>query len=181
MIDKNLIQVLRFRDKIIEVSSWEEKYNIILPPIFKSFICTFEPNIGINKVKISNSEEFIYFLEPVFSSEDKINYSLDDDELCFERFKTLEELFKELHYLAEGLEDFVSIATNCTDSSILVGIGKNNTDQIFYWGDSLETTFLATNIYEFLHKFLWIKDEVEPQKISLEKLFKRWGEDFWRM
>jgi hypothetical protein len=79
------------------------------------------------------------------------------------------------------LTDLLFIANHGYGGGLLVGIGENNKDQIFHNADSTIVNFMANNIFELIHKMGIVQYDFEKPPIDTSKLFKNWGEDFWRI
>ncbi|WGK66190.1 SMI1/KNR4 family protein [Croceiramulus getboli] len=181
MIDKNLVRFLQFRDEIKDIAFLEEKYGFKLPPIFRSFIAVFKPYFAHIKVKKISQEGFQSFVVPFYSSQDLKEYTSDDDELAFESFKEAEDLFSFEPSNKGYLEDLVFISNHGYGGGLLVGIGEHNKDQIYHNADSTVIKFMANNIFELIHKMELIQFDFETPSIDTSRLYKNWGEDFWRV
>ena len=181
MLNKNLLRFLQFRDEIIDVGIYEEKYNLNLPPIYRSFISVFKPYFAHQKVKTGDDERFQSFIVPFYSSCKQESYNIDDDELAFESFKDIEELFKFERSNEGYLKDLLFIANHGYSGGLLVGIGKDNKDQIFHNTDSTVITFMANNIFELIHKIELVECDFDTPPINTSSLYKNWGEEFWRI
>lgn len=181
MIDKNLVRFLQFRDKVLDVSSLEEKYGIKLPPIYRSFISVFKPYFAHHKVRKTNQEGYQSFIIPFYSSLELAEYTSDDDELALESFKEVEELFSFEPSNKGHLTDLLFIANHGYGGGLLVGIGENNKDQIFHNADSTVVNFMANNIFELIHKIGLVQYDFETPPIDTSSLYKNWGEDFWQI
>ena len=181
MIDKNLIRFLQFRDKVIDTTPLEEKHGINLPPIYRSFISVFKPYFAHHKVKKTGKDEFQSFLIPFYSSLELPEYNSDDDELAFESFKDVEEIFTYLPSNQGHLKDLLFISNHGYGGGLLVGIGEQNQDQIFHNVDSSMVTFMANNIFELIHKIGLVPYDFEHPPVDTAKLYHNWGEDFWRV
>ena len=159
----------------------EEKYGIILPPIYKSFISVFKPYFAHQKVKKINKDEYQSFIVPIYSSLELENYTSDDDELALESFKEVDELLTFERSNIGYLKDLLFIANHGYDGGLLVGIGEQNKDQIFHNADSTIIEFMANNIFELIHHIGLVQHDFETPPIETSKLYKNWGEDFWRI
>jgi hypothetical protein len=181
MINKNLVRFLQFRETIIDTSSLEEKYGIVLPPIYKSFISVFDPCFAHLKVKKTGQEKFQSFVVPCYSSSDLNEHTYDDDELSFDYFREVEEVLSFERSNEGHLVDLLFIAHHGYSGGLLVGIGENNKDQIFHNTDSTVVTYVANNIFELIHRMELVQYDSETPSVQTSKLYKNWGEDFWRV
>ncbi len=180
--DKNILRFLQFRDKVLDIDHLEEKYQIKLPPIFRSFITVFKPYFAHIKYKRKDKEEFGSFVVPLYTQMEKENYSSDDDELAFESFKEVEQILSFLPSNEEHLEGYLFIANHGYWGGLLVGIGEENKDKIFWNSDDTTIHYMAENIFELLQKFQLVKYHfIEQPLVDENKLYKLWGEDFWRL
>lgn len=179
MFDKNIIRFLQFRESIIDTKPLEEKYGISLPPIYRSFISVFKPYFAHQKV-MKSTGGFQSFVVPFYSSVQMESYSSDDDEFAFESFKEVEEVLTFSRSNQGHLKDLLFIANHGYSGGLLVGIGEENQDKIYHNTDSPVVNFIAENIYEVISKIGLIQYDFETPPIETNKLYKNWGEDFWR-
>lgn len=180
MIDKNLVRFLQFRKKVIDTTPLEKKYGIELPPIYKSFISVFDPCFAHIKVKKKGQENFQSFVYPFYSSSVLKDYTYDDDELSFDYFREVKEVLSSERSNEGYLKDLLFIAHHAYSGGLLVGIGEHNKDQIFHNTDSTIITYMADNIFELLQKMQLVQYDAEEPPVKISKLYKNWGEDFWR-
>lgn len=181
MIDKNLHRFLQFRDEIIDVATYESNYGIVLPPIYKSFISVFKPYFAHQKIKTSEEGNYQSFIVPIYTSVPSESMCSDDDELAFESFKEVDELFTFEPSNKGYLTDLLFIANHGYSGGLLLGIGAHNKDQIFHVTDSTVVNFMANNIFELIHKFALIQYDFDTPHVDTNKLYKNWGEEFWRI
>lgn len=180
MIDKNLVRFLQFRDNVLDITSLEEQYGIQLPPIYRSFISVFKPGFAHIKAKKTDREGYLSFLFPIYSSYELEEYTIDDDELGLESFKEVEEVF-DFPPSNEGyLKGYLFIANHGFFGGLLVGIEEENKDKIFLSTDSTVITFMANNIFEFIQKIKLVEYNFDTPGVDTSRLYKNWGEDFWR-
>jgi len=183
-IDKNLFRFLQFREKVLDVSFVEETYGVKLPPIYRSFISVFKPEFAFIKIKRPN-EDYQGFIYPCYSTKVKETYTMDDDELMFSHFRSPEELFVYGQSNVDHLKGYCLIAEHSYAGGLLVGIGEHNQDQIFHIADSADISFMENNIFELIHRMGLVHDNMDPPLdpplVDTSKLYKNWGEDFWRM
>jgi hypothetical protein len=179
--DKNILKFLQFRDKVLDIKELEDKYQIKLPPIYRSFITVFKPCFGHIKYKRKESEGFGSFVIPMYSSIEKENYTSDDDELSFDFFKEADEMLSWPPSNEGYLKDYLFIGNHGYSGGLLVGIGEENQDKIFHNTDNIIISYIAENIFELLQKFRLTKYDFDTPSIDETKLYKLWGEDFWRI
>lgn len=182
MIKKNMIQFLQFRDEVIDIEDIEKKNNCKIPPIYRSFITVFEPffkNIEYFDTDLRENRDFI---TDIYSSTKKDFYTIDDDELSLEGFMELSDSFKFegfKHYLTEY--EVIPISYHGHGGTLMLGVGMENKDKIYLSMDSTELKFMHNNIFELLQKIQTIVTNYDVPDFDENKLYKKWGEDFWRV
>lgn len=181
MINKNLTNVLLFRKEILDIEKYEKQFDIALPPIFKSFYTVFEPYFGVEKYKMNDESEIKTFTSTIYSSLDLDNYTFEEDEFAFESFKSLPGLFTFEPSNKDYAKDMLFIANHGYWGGLMVGIGKENSDKIFHNSGTKVVTFIADNIFELLQKMIVVEHEIDGSLIDTKKVYKNWGEDFWRV
>ncbi|MBA6157202.1 hypothetical protein H3Z83_11825 [Tenacibaculum sp. S7007] len=173
--------LLLFRNKQINVTEFEKKNNLNLPPVYRSFISAFKPYFGFTNCLDESDNIEKEFMTHIFSSVKKENYEIDDDELSFESFIDLEDLLKydsQKSYIEEF--DLLPISYHGHGGSLFIGMKKDNLDKIYYAIDSYEFKFLADNIFDLLSQFRVVTVNYDFEKLDTNKLYKNWNEDFWR-
>jgi|GEM_PF-2502234 len=182
ILDKNILRFLQFRQKIINVKELEEQYQINLPPIYKSFITVFKPHFAHIKYKHRQQQGFGSFIVPLYSSIEKENYSIDDDEFAFESFKEIDEVFSFPRSNKGYLKGYLFIAHHGYSGGLLVGIEEHNKDKIYHNTDSTVIEYIAENIFELIQRIQLVKYHFrEYPEVNEADLYKLWGEDFWRV
>lgn len=180
--DKNILRFLQFRESVLDISELEEKHEIKLPPIYRSFITVFKPYFAHIKYKFTDRDGFGSFVVPIYSSQVKNIYSHSDDELAFESFRNITQLFSCPRSNQGYLKDYLLIASHGYAGGLLLGIGKENSDQIFHTADTTVIEPMANNIFELIQKFQLVDYHfIEQPKVDEQQLYKLWGEDFWRV
>jgi len=173
--------LLLFRNKKINVVEFEKENNLSLPPVYKSFISVFKPYLGSTNCLDESDNTEKNFMTHIFSSIEKENYEIDDDELSFESFIDLEDLLKyesQKSYIENF--DLIPISYHSSEGCLFLGIKQDNLDKIYYAIDSYEFEFLADNIFELLSKFRLVTVNYDFEKLDTNKLYKNWNENFWR-
>jgi len=181
MIDKNLLKILHFREEVLDTESIEKKYGVTLPPIFKAFYSVFKPYFRVEKYININSSEPISFTNLIYSSLNLDSYTYEHDEFAFESFKELEDLLTFPPSDKTYLKDLLFIANHGYWGGLMVGIGVDNYDKIYHNSNSKVVTFLANNIFELIQKMVVVQEEIDEPFIDTSKLYKKWGENFWRI
>nr|WP_299030945.1 hypothetical protein [uncultured Tenacibaculum sp.] len=117
----------------------------------------------------------------IFSSHQKENYVIEDDELGFESFIDLEDLLKyenQKSYVKNF--DLMPISFHSHGGSLFVGMKQDNLDKIYYAIDSYEFKCLADNIFELLSKLKIVTVNYDFEKLDTNRLYKNWNKSFWR-
>ena len=180
---KKSFELLRSRnfDDVVPFKKMEEKYGLVLPPIYKLFLEFFD-GVSIIQEKIllpkTNNDiractSFRYKSDP----EVGIMNFISDLEMAYESWIGLDERIQN--------RGMFPIATSGIHSGgIVVGTKNNDADKIFIDTDYKERfIFVANNIFEFVREIeqFEIQKEYMPLKIEHKNLYKNWGEDFWRI
>ena len=113
----------------------------------------------------------------------------DNDEVGFDSFLMPEEYLKAMkniyHYEEDQplVKDKIAFA-NIFGGTLLVGYGSKNMDNIYADFIAGERVIKLTNdIFHLFRKFevFPMKNDFERLGISEERLYKNWGENFWRL
>ena len=179
-MNKNNLRFLQFRDSIIDVSKLEEESGILLPPIFKSFITVFKPYFAHHQISHNNGE-LSSFIMPIYCSSELEEYSIDDDELSFESFKEIEDLFSFERSNTGYLEGYMFIANHGFSGGLLVGIHNDNMDKIYMNTDSKDIIPVCENVFELIQKMQLVEFSFDDVEIEKDQLYSNWGENFWRV
>jgi len=178
------------------LSSRKEKLNIHgelcrLPPHFKNYISLFNTGteeiifrspffrIGDNKENIQLRWENSKEKNPWLYKEDRLTYLLTEVEL--------EEELKEFNQKSDTWHAQGLIKIGGTHGDVvLLGMNKNNQDQIFLYGEStLNDDFpkIADDIFDLFCQLELIDNVLGFVDFEIEKeqLYKNWNEDFWRI
>lgn len=165
---KKSADYLFFRKNSKGLSKLEIRCNFFLPPIYRSFISEFE-TINGDVLKLSSGElvtlTYYRFLDKA------------GKDLAFENFTNIEDSIKNRNNTEEWIENKVMpISDHSHGGTILVGYSPENMDNLFFEHDEgLE--LIADNIYDFLGGL----DFVVNQDFSDKPIYKKWGENFWRI
>ncbi|KAF9660120.1 MULTISPECIES: SMI1/KNR4 family protein [Tenacibaculum] len=182
LVDKNKNKFLQFRERPVNLDKIESEYNCKFPPVYRAFITSFLPyfgNITFMSPESNQEEDFTSF---IYSSISKNDYSIDDDELSFECFIEPDELFENsstIEYVRRtGL---LPISYHGFNGGLLVGLKDDNLDKIYFTHDSEEIKFIANNVFELIEKIHIVTVLYDHPNLDVNKLYKNWGEDFWRI
>lgn len=174
--DNNLI-----KEQILE---FEDKTGIKLPPIFKAFAQNYDLDFFSEAIfnRFYNPEfnTFLCFEKPTY---------IPNPEIVFYDFikpanyiKAKENIY---HYEedVEIISDKICIA-EIAGGLLLLGHGESNLDYIYsdFIANDERLNKVADNIFDFLRNMeLKVdEDELQRNKVDTNRLFKKWGEDFWR-
>lgn len=155
-----------------------EDNGIFLPPLYKLFFTYFEVgDFMTNLFDFEKGTDEIYRITPFLTSVSSNNnmpiFDLLDDE---DGIINLNKAYKTLSYLVIGA---------IQSEMLLVGIDTNNEDRIFMYrfNDRVENdpsfVKIGENIFEYIHQLKEV--EVDFCKENKHRLYKNWGEDFWRL
>lgn len=191
---KKGLELLKQRDQYPE---FFDMLLLKLPPITKIFFTYYNtgdwktmygdgeiiilPNIGVCGVAINR-----WFEDMIFDGkeyEDFFSYILPINEILSE-FSQLESQTEKWH--RQGM---IKIGMMGQWDIILLGVGENNQDQIFVYGEGISAGKIhkfCNNVFDMLSKVKqYLSDEdlkyYSKGKINTEDLYKNWGEDFWRV
>jgi hypothetical protein len=163
-----------------------EPFNKVLPPLYKVFIQSFY--LGDNAIDQEfylNDKNTLAFC----SSFRYKNHLIPSDWLSFEGFTDIRiaiELYLEKEkygYDDEREKGKFTIGYGASGSGIFVGLLEENIDQVFYLGETYSYK-LADDIFEFVRGLESVSNSEDPeimQNVPYDRLYKNWGEDFWRV
>lgn len=196
-MSRNLLPILEFRDQKLDLDKYEKELGFTFPPIYKAFLSNFKPEpkkqyaylkrTGNEKNFINDDFRLISSLS--YSSSGKSPIALEDDELGFIAFKSIESLLEFCVPEEEGMEDMIYISDHGSSDVLLLGIGNHNQDKIFLYSeiDNDWITYFSKNVFDFLFKCQIVESHFDRhyyghiREIESDRLYKNWGEDFWRM
>jgi hypothetical protein len=177
---KKGFELLKKKTTIYDVAKLEQEYGILLPPIFKLFFNYFDI-----------CEYFSPPFNEVMGSTHKIAtsyvaFKLDKEEILMESYAdSVPQLFQQWHYdrfeswSKMGFLQFLVTG----GGGICVSTRTEDKDAIFTVTE-IGVRKIANNIFEFVDGLEQIKLSEESLRlagIQLSKLYKNWGEDFWRV
>lgn len=162
--------LLRFRRTELRIEDIESTYGFSLPPVFRSFILTFDDLRGdIYRDPDGTLQTLTYF--------EYHARLLNGRNLMFEDFMEVESMFKYCKNSDVWEENgAIPITSHSHGGTILLGISGEKTDNLFFeHGNGLQ--FIEENVYSFV-KHLY---RVLSYNGDTSRLYKKWGEDFWRV
>ena len=177
-----------------DFSAQEKLYDIKLPKVYRDFIERFEVTRFKHDILFWQLNGFKYPMNGPM-----LCFEVDDqgnDIYSFEEFIDPENIFG-LYESDFQLDEFgicslkfipigISGIYNNAGGFLLGTVGETS-DQIFIDTEEGEPNvrfkFIAKDIYAFIEMFTLkeINLDYVSSEISYEKLYKRWGENFWRM
>lgn len=183
------IHLIKLRtDNIILNNSYSFFQQVSLE--FRNFISIFqlgESMLIIDYVLVNNRKDFFIafkMFEDYSIKDEKYNATLD-------RIFELEELELEYNkFLSKhdhwNIDGFMKIGLLYHGDVLLLGMESRNYGEIWRWGNGLNCTQsckLDNNIFEFMSR---LRREIDYEQlddlgISVDQLYKNWGEDFWRV
>ncbi|MBL7816598.1 MAG: SMI1/KNR4 family protein [Saprospiraceae bacterium] len=163
----------------IDIEELENKYNIKLPPCYRLFVESFI--LGENNIKE----------ERAFDSCNPYGYQiqgctyLPNNDASITHFNEIEKVLTlSQKGEIELWREYLPIAAPGFNGAIVVAINGNDKDKIFLhdWERTPELTLLASNIFEYVRGMFLIDNLFNiGKKVPIEKLYKNWEEDFWRI
>jgi hypothetical protein len=176
----NLLVSRGLDDGIKETELLEDQYNFKLPPLYKLFAESFylgEKHIYRETFYSSDYNE--YFPCTTY------NYYHNGQNIGFSHFIEIPKAFEV--YGSGGLGDFMyenkffPIASS-DGNGLYLGTKTPDVDKIFWdRANAREPELIANNIFEFV-RGIQIKPVLSLyDDIPFSQLFKKWGEDFWRV
>lgn len=180
----NALQIMLPRTNKINWTKIEtERFK--LPLLFKTFHDNFEiSSIGnyfsFAYSKDNSIETFGYYTHPIIK-----NITLDTIFKLDDLENQLQELIE--HEKANDIEPcaekIIPIAYDSNGALLMLGVGEDNADKIYYyvrhWDERLK--LIANNIFEFFKDYHIEIDEAYLRGVTLDKLYKNWGDKFWRV
>ncbi len=162
--------LLRFRRTDLRIEDIENTYGFSLPPVFRSFVLTFDDLRGdIYRDAEGNFQTLTYF--------EYHARLLGGRNLMFENFIELENMFKYCKNSDVWEEnEAIPITSHSHGGTILLGLSGDKTDKLFYeYGNGLQ--FIEETVYSFVKRLNCVID----YDGDTSRLYKNWGEDFWRV
>lgn len=189
--------ILEFRTHKLDLKSYEKKLGFSFPPVYGSFISNFKPELKGHYVYVPRTSHEKKFIDSdyrkisiiAYSSENQGELTAEDDELAFMSFKSMESMLTFCVPDEAGMEDLIFISDHGTSDALLLGIGIENKDKIFLYSEIREETvsLIAENIFDFLGSCQVVESHLDKQyygsirEVITTNLYKKWGEDFWRI
>lgn len=167
-----------------QITKFEVELGCNLPIILKVFYLTYDTS-DINKESLLCyfSDQYdtkiqFYHSEYLHNTHISINRLYSPSEILSIRKLIYHEAEKEI------LDGYIPVG-ECNDQGVLlVGISAENCDKVFieYAHTEERLKFVCNNIFEFFQDYQIIPLESDlPFGIKLNRLYQKWGEDFWRI
>jgi hypothetical protein len=156
---------------------------ITIPPLFKLFYNTFNvldfSSLKYYQFYSDEYKEIINFgiIESDIYRGDNIVDSIFEIKLIEDNYDKLAKSADEIIRL--NVEGSMPFGISPSNDYILVGLVENNRDFIFLQTADLRL-LLADNIFDFF-RIMQLVPEPNKWMPDLRKLYKNWGEDFWRV
>lgn len=167
-----------------QILEFEAKSGIKLPPIFKAFVQNYDlaffSEAVFNRFYSPEFNDYYYFEKSTYTPNPEIVFY--DFIKPSNYIKAKENIY---HYEedVEIISDKICIA-EIAGGLLLLGYGESNLDYIYsdFIANDDRLHKVANNIFDFLRNIeLKVdEDELQRKKIDTNRLFKKWGEDFWR-
>ena len=183
----NALQIMSPRqpDNQIDWSKIEYE-NFTLPTIYKSFHNVYDVNTirNFNYSYISKDDRRIKFgdydhLILEYLILESIYNPTELEEMLPKMLDLEDEIDQEVYQ-----QEVIPIA--CTSGGhelLMLGIGKENADKVYYFAryEEERLKLVADNIFEFFKDYYIKIDEFYLNGTPLSNLYRNWGEDFWRV
>jgi len=160
-----------------EIIKFEKQADILLPPIYRTFLMTYNTNYV-------NTRNLLSYYDSQYDKELQFYQGefLGDNHINIQTIFPLEKMLPNMEtvYSKDDFiwqNDVIAIG-ECNDQGyLLVGVGEENIDKIYieYNHKEYRIKNIASNIFDFFlnYKIVAIEDDLP--------LYKNWGEDFWRI
>ncbi len=166
---KKGFQLLKTKD----INDSLEEYGIELPEKYRLFVDTY--NVGDNSLF---SQEY---LDSNYNQKRTLLLSFYKpmEDICFVGFNTVKDSIE----LKEDIEEyksskFLPVGYSSYDAGIIISLEGDDKDTVYFDDPNSDGLVrLCNNIFEFV-KGLELRFDKE---IDSSKLYKNWGEDFWRI
>lgn len=167
-----------------QIDRFEQQTHIVLPPVFKTFLYTYD-------TKNVNKAELLAYYHPTYDANIQFYQSeFNDDEniILYALFEleSVPALMKQVYREDDDIwkQNVLSIG-ECNDQGyLMVGIGEQNAESIYieYGHKNPRMTKIADNIFDFFlgHTIRPVVSDL-PDGVDLSRLYKNYGEDFWRI
>jgi len=201
-MNKRIYPLFEFREEQLDLEKYEALLGFKFPPIFGAFLRNYKTSPKLQNVYLKRTEQEKKFIDSDFRlistlahSEDSIPISLEDDLLGLIEFKDIDSLVDFCVPEDEDMKDMIFISEHESSDVLLLGIGEHNQDKIFLYSEINVTVgddwvvYFAENIFDILFKcniveFHYDKHHYKNnniRRVESKRLYKNWGEDFWRM
>ena len=183
-IRKNLINFLEFRKEVLKIDDIASNDSLQLPPVYKSFITVFEPYLKYDRFDLGKGHEKVDLIFPkYFRGNGQQKFTISDKSICPLDFKEVEELLEiDESDMWEGWKgDLIFIANHSHYGGLMLGVKEYNADKIFYSDGNDAPKFVADHIFEFLNRIYFVLFTDQYPDLEVSDLYKRWGEDLWRV
>lgn len=187
-IKMNILEFFKIRESRSSIAKrielYEEENSIKLPPIYKTFLKTF-------KLKELGTVNFLYYVHPEHKTKVPFwdSQYVNDSDINLVDLIELENSISTFHDIFEEDDEVfnlnIILIGECSDQKLLLlGIGEDNKDGIFIYDHFSDNPIrkISNNIFEFFqdHK-LSANESRLPEKVKVDRLYKNWNEDFWRI
>jgi hypothetical protein len=169
------------------IKSFESSSNIRIPPLYKLFTENFD--VFGEKVYRDTDKVFWSDSDGFLALESSGNYPSRED-LAFEFFFEIEKTVNVMEHCYDKEDEIwdkqlLPIASCAMNFMLMVGIGQENKDQIFLEKTTFNERYhlVSENIFVFIRGLSTIECNrtwLVRESLTLEDLYKNYGEDFWR-
>ena len=165
---------------MIILDSLEEKFGITLPHMYKLFAQTFE---------LTDIEEMVdKYYDPKYDDYyycSTIIYEPEPDRILFGGLHSAENALRTWSNDDFWMQSGYLPISKGTSKGIVIGLTEEIKDQVFFDEIDVNQRFrkIADNIFEFVQNLVFhhMDEELLNEGVSFSKLYKNWGEDYWRV
>lgn len=168
------------------IIEFESSSEIKLPIIFKTFFETYETDFNDLGNALVCLDEINNYKTPFYNGQFA---GREDSEVVLYNLFKLSDIIKNMKAVYPLNDEIwqmemIPIGECAFQSYLMVGVGKENQDKIYIENvtEKERVVYLSENIFEFFKNYIIEADESYlPNGASFSKLYKNWGEDFWRV
>ncbi|SNQ45035.1 hypothetical protein [Cellulophaga lytica] len=168
--------------EIIDFKKWEDKYQLVLPPIFKTFIENFKIESELKNIKFLDSDEDE-------SQLGTIRFNNGNISILISNFMSIKDIYTDWKGGGEfeEWEKYGIIRIGHLGESggggICIGNTDRNKDEIWQlnWDTPEYNRKIANNIFEFVRGLSFTTEFSNLDRIDYPKLYKKWGDSHWKL
>jgi hypothetical protein len=191
---KRGFEFLRTRkfDEQIHFETFELKFGVRLPPLYKLFAQSFQ--LGQEAFQL---EKFYNPTKDLYSRIESVGYAPGDiagnDVLSIDFFMDVNEVLmawdnglkNEIEWREKGLIK-IGVFAYPNDAGIYLGVRENNEDEIWrvawdWSGAGERCAKISNNVFDFVRGFESHLIQFNLKNINVNDLYRNWNEDYWQL